>query len=63
MTVWKVGDRVEITMDAPGIQLMPDPDYPVPGILVELEERFEIAERILWRASFVDRVGSIVVAE
>lgn len=54
---------MEITIDAPGTGLMPDPDYPVPGILVELEERFDVDGVTYWRAAFVERLGSVVVVE
>ena len=55
MSAHQVGDRVEVSIDAPGVSLMPDPDYPVPGIMVELEERFDVNGTTYWRAAFVDR--------
>lgn len=63
MTAWNPGDRVTITIDAPGTGLMPDPDYPVPGILVDLEEAFTVGARVYWRAKFVNRLGYITVVE
>lgn len=63
MSRHNIGDVVEITIDAPGVGLMPDPDYPVPGIAVTLEESFRLDGVTYWRASFVGRVGSVVVVE
>lgn len=58
------GDIVEISMSNPGINgAFMDPTYTTLGIKVELEERFTLFDRVLWRAKFVDRLGSLLVFE
>lgn len=62
-STWQAGDRVEISIPMPGTGLMPDDDYLVPGIAVDLEERFDVDGRTYWRAKFVNRLGHVVVLE
>jgi hypothetical protein len=61
---YKPGDIVEISMATPGVTgAYLDPELTVYGIRVELEERFKVFDRVLWRAKFVDRLGSLLIHE